>query len=452
MFNNQSGVIKSCVIALAVLVVVMGSVGYAKAISIGHGNYPVYCADFSPMIWNCGHTIVDDSGVINRTNNSAFSGDNIKWRLLVLDKNGIDEMRNVFATLENISGTGNNIQVNCAPEEILKKGQEIDASCIAKIAEEKITTVPSDNTLRYYTCSLNVENSEIMRGEYKPVFQASDSGCEMPGYIIGNENWILNPSPVYPNPEAIINYDLNLKTLIVSGNDKSITVNKTEICQDKKCYREIENYILTNPDGNKLNIAFQHNKLSSQDTFNFLSLQYNNDMAIKLVGKFSLIDTKNKLSTVFSNKTVWISIEFNKLTNKTRIIKFENRGVSNSIINGQYNVLIKTNNGSLSYELVKIVENNSINNSGNSDLNNTIDANGKINCNWRPYTDENGCYAIFGNNGQINLGGKIGRCIQCQMILGYYFNGKNCITVSGCGIRGDFKLFNRTECEQRCLS
>jgi len=86
---------------------------------------------------------------------------------------------------------------------------------------------------------------------------------------------------------------------------------------------------------------------------------------------------------------------------------------------------------------------------------NNVDSDGKINCNWRPYTDEHGCYSIFGNSYvTMRIGGKnISRCVKGNLVLGFYFDGNKCRDADGFGVTGNFTLFNSKsgECEEKCL-
>ena len=90
-------------------------------------------------------------------------------------------------------------------------------------------------------------------------------------------------------------------------------------------------------------------------------------------------------------------------------------------------------------------------------INNSINhilPDGKIDCYWRPYTDSDGCYSIFGNKlVNFRIGGENHTaCIQGQMVLGYYFDGTNCRMVSGFGVKENFTLFKyETECQNTCV-
>ncbi len=178
--------------------------------------------DFQPMVWQCGGRIVLDDSVepgriseqcsnnnqramdvsckgdeilIERINNYAFEGEQIKWKVLVWDKNGIEKIKDVYGSLDG------NIEVNCKLQEnvILNDYaempsvnlREIDPSCNARILEEEIKQFDSE-TMAYYTCTLTVETPLSMYGEYQVTVQAEDLDGII-GSMDEKEFWFLNP-------------------------------------------------------------------------------------------------------------------------------------------------------------------------------------------------------------------------------------------------------------------
>ena len=82
-------------------------------------------------------------------------------------------------------------------------------------------------------------------------------------------------------------------------------------------------------------------------------------------------------------------------------------------------------------------------NAGNTDTSEVIQK--LINCNWRPTRGADGCYNIFGHRRTE------GGCWSCDAMLGYYYNGELCVSVSGCFIYDSISLFgSREECENVC--
>jgi hypothetical protein len=153
-------------------------------------------------------------------------------------------------------------------------------------------------------------------------------------------------------PEAIIKYDINSKNFIVMPYDSNTNISFVEKCMDKRCNRKIESYFLINPMGNKLNVAIQHDKSISQDSFNLISLKYNNNKKIKFSNKFLIIDSKRKISSQFSNKTSSVVLDFDKKTNKTKIQIKENKKTNNNVADGMSFIEVRTNKGRLNYNLI----------------------------------------------------------------------------------------------------
>ena len=166
------------VMALLVLSVMPG----VFAVSTGDGITPdITTEDFPPMVWACDDRVVWDDNtepgrlegsryeecietssyeecaeyLYERMNNYAFEGEKIAWDVLVMDKNGIEKIEDVFATIGDVQGEGNDIEVNCILDKIVDDETDIDSSCNARILEEEITSLP-DNVAAYYTCILSI--------------------------------------------------------------------------------------------------------------------------------------------------------------------------------------------------------------------------------------------------------------------------------------------------------
>ncbi|MFA5993098.1 MAG: hypothetical protein WC796_05320 [Candidatus Pacearchaeota archaeon] len=187
------------VVVLATLV--LGVLPAVFATSIGSGvGVNIQTEKFPPQVWMCGARIVADDAtepgristdgqeLIERINNYAFEGESVTWTVLVMDKNGINKVKDVFATIGDSQGAGNNIEVNCR-EDLSRQG--IDESCNARIQEEYITQFDSA-IMRYYTCTLTVETPESMYGEYWTTVEAVDLD-DQSGVAAENEYWFFNP-------------------------------------------------------------------------------------------------------------------------------------------------------------------------------------------------------------------------------------------------------------------
>ena len=171
------------------------------AVDIGTGiEVDIETEDFAPNVWGCFDRVVEDDNVepgrfsmggdeLNeRVNNYAFEGESIMWTVLVMDKNGIQKIEDVFGTVGDVQGIGNDIEVNCVESSMTGS---VNSSCNARILEEEITDW-DPAVMRYYDCTLTVETAESMYGEYWLTVEAVDLDGES-GIMAENEYWFLNP-------------------------------------------------------------------------------------------------------------------------------------------------------------------------------------------------------------------------------------------------------------------
>jgi hypothetical protein len=166
------------------------------AVSVGTGvGIDLITEDFAPRVWMCdGRTFADDMVEpqlygLPRHNNYAFEGESVTWDVLVMDKNGKEKIMDVFATIGDVQGEGNDIEVNC-----VRTGNTVSnpyQSCEATILEERITSFNPD-LMAMYTCTLTVETPESMEGEYWLTVEAEDMDG-LTGTMAQNEYWFLNP-------------------------------------------------------------------------------------------------------------------------------------------------------------------------------------------------------------------------------------------------------------------
>ena len=163
------------------------------AVSTGTGiGVDIVTEDFAPQVWMCdGRVVADDatepgriSGdgdpLVERINNYAFEGESIQWTVLVMDKNGIEKVEDVFATVDE------DIEVNCQERSSLGNPH---TNCNAHLLEEEITTF-DDDVMQYYECTLTIEPE--MYGEYWVTVEAVDLDG-LSGTMAENEYWFLNP-------------------------------------------------------------------------------------------------------------------------------------------------------------------------------------------------------------------------------------------------------------------
>ena len=137
-----------------------------------------------------GNTFVSSGSatLTERENNYAFEGEQIVTNVLVKDKNGIQKISDVFATLGDVQGAGNDIEVNCIEDLSVTT---VDPSCNARILEEEITDFDA-STMRAYTCTFTVETADSHYGEYWYTVEVEDLDGET-ATVDENEYWSLNP-------------------------------------------------------------------------------------------------------------------------------------------------------------------------------------------------------------------------------------------------------------------
>lgn len=196
----------------AVLVLVFLS-SVVLATDTGVGISPdVTTEDFAPLVWMCDHRVMYDDAtepgrvssdgefLVERINNYAFEGEQIEWLVLVMDKNGIQKVVDVYGTIGTSQGEGNDIEVNCVRRNDvdfildtnpLVPGGNLPASCNARILEERLLNF-DENMMAFYTCTFTVETPDSMYGEYWITIEAIDLDGLL-GTMEENEYWFLNP-------------------------------------------------------------------------------------------------------------------------------------------------------------------------------------------------------------------------------------------------------------------
>ncbi|MDO8467360.1 MAG: hypothetical protein Q7S56_00215 [Nanoarchaeota archaeon] len=189
---------------LLMAILVVSVVPMTAAVSVGGGVVvDITTEDFAPQVWMCDNRVVYDDAtepgrisedgqtLVERINNYAFEGEQIGWRVLVFDKNGIEKIEDVFATIGPVQGAGNDIEVNCKIDHIVQVEEQLDETCNARILEEELDSV-SENVAAYYDCLLTVETPLSMYGEYFITVEATDLDG-LSGTMAENEYWFLNP-------------------------------------------------------------------------------------------------------------------------------------------------------------------------------------------------------------------------------------------------------------------
>lgn len=186
------------VLSLLVLSIVPG----VFAVSVGTGIIPdITTENFEPRVWMCdSRAVVDDNtepgrngapSLSERKNNYAFEGESVSWKVLVFDKNGIEKVKDVYATVGGTQGSGNDMESNCNLDRLVSAGEDPKTSCNARILQEDLKSLKA-NTAAYYTCTLTVETGDSMYGQHWVTVEAEDLDGLM-GTMDENEYWFFNP-------------------------------------------------------------------------------------------------------------------------------------------------------------------------------------------------------------------------------------------------------------------
>jgi hypothetical protein len=153
--------------------------------------------DWEPLVWLhpdsrvVYHNPADGSTeLVERTQDYAFEGEQIHWLVLVMEKNGIEKLADVFVTVGPVQGPGNDIESNCnfiggLPEGIYM--EDFNAHFM-----EEFLDVFDPEIMAIYECILTVESPMSMYGEYWVTVEAVDLDG-LSGTFDENEYWFLNP-------------------------------------------------------------------------------------------------------------------------------------------------------------------------------------------------------------------------------------------------------------------
>jgi hypothetical protein len=199
---------KGYVLVLEILAIMLISIGLSP---LGYANnsgsvLPINISteEFTPMIWLCDNRLVGDDNVepgritaggeelAERINNYAFEGEQITWDVLVLDKNGIEKIEDVYISVGTQQADGNFVEANCQLQSVIPEGEDILESCNAMIDEEDLDEAFADS-MAYYTCTLTVESPGSMFGPRWITANVVDLDGHL-GTMTENEFWFFNPT------------------------------------------------------------------------------------------------------------------------------------------------------------------------------------------------------------------------------------------------------------------
>jgi len=183
---------------LASLLVAILMLTSVLAVGVGTGvGINVEPEEFAPRVWMDPNTRVvrDDYGepgamtggeqeMFERTQNYAFTGEQIEWDVFVWDKNGVEKVSDVYVRLSETINSADDIEANCResnrtglPEFPIYEGEEQVSPWNAQ-------------TMRWYDCKVTVEPQ--WHGEYFVAAVAVDLNG-MWDEFAENEFWFMNP-------------------------------------------------------------------------------------------------------------------------------------------------------------------------------------------------------------------------------------------------------------------
>ena len=168
---------------------------------------------FAPLVWMCDHRIVYDDLVepgridcgdhcgcesfsgdkfggdkcklVERIENYAFEGEQIEWLTLVMDKNGVEKVKDVYVTIGSSQGEGNDIEANCRlitePRLECCEGKYChdEKECLKEHKYDTLATVPTDKWWRGPGCYVRGDsraNDLVVEVEKNPKF-VGDPEC-----------------------------------------------------------------------------------------------------------------------------------------------------------------------------------------------------------------------------------------------------------------------------------
>lgn len=154
---------------------------------------------FQPVVWRCGAWIMADDTtetgrisnagqeLIERSQSYIFNGEQLAVDVLVLDKNGMEKVGDVYITVNG------SIEANCHLNRIVTVNETLNASCNARLGEEILTKAPGANTMGYYRCVLTAEPVTSMRGNMPINVKVTDISGKN-GTTAESLNYFFNPA------------------------------------------------------------------------------------------------------------------------------------------------------------------------------------------------------------------------------------------------------------------
>jgi hypothetical protein len=191
---------------LVTALLVIASVPLVTGVSVGTGvGIDLETEDAAPWIWmNTGTRVVNDGGtrpgrvlaaanLTERRQNYAFEGEEVDWDVLVWDANGHDSITDVFMTVGDTQGTGNDVEAQCRLTTVLTPGTSISVFNVRR-GHQTLAAVPAGETGQWatYDCTLTVESPASMQGSFFANAEVTDVDG-LSNIADENEYWFFNP-------------------------------------------------------------------------------------------------------------------------------------------------------------------------------------------------------------------------------------------------------------------
>lgn len=162
----------SVILAALMVVMVMPSVLAGPVVQVDLGGGVTYQEEkFVPLLFlneNGGRTLFDDpygfyanGNIQTRTNNYGFTGEQVQWKVLAWDKNGVEKMGDVFAgwITQTNGPLDPNQQVNCQRVSSVEQTglSSMGYSNVRRPGDQEAQINFDPNSMQEYLCTLTIE-------------------------------------------------------------------------------------------------------------------------------------------------------------------------------------------------------------------------------------------------------------------------------------------------------
>ena len=194
---------KKIISFFAIVVFSLSFISSVYAVTSGNGIGGGISISNHPYVFKCGNTTYYDDNtepgrdgdgyppikeLIERKYKSLFEGERIRWKVFVVDLNGVNNIEGVYATLGKNVSIGNKVEVNC--RELSGINEILDSCNLYDLKDEILEFKPE--IMKYYDCTLTCETPESMYGKNWVTVEARDVDGSA-GIMQEAENWFFNP-------------------------------------------------------------------------------------------------------------------------------------------------------------------------------------------------------------------------------------------------------------------